>query len=79
MKQMKNIIAAAVLLLGSTIAAQAQKGQVKVDLNYNYSLPVGSFKNDLISKGSASGGMGSLQYYVSDKWASWLRRRIPEF
>lgn len=72
MKKMKLLIAFAFFLLAGTYTAQAQKGQVKLDLNYNYSLPVGSFKNDLISKGSASGGMGSLQYYLSNKLAIGL-------
>ena len=72
MKTVKNIIAVAVLLLICTCTAQAQKGQLKLDLNYNYSLPVGSFKNDIISKGSATGGTGSLQYYLTNKLAIGL-------
>lgn len=72
MKTMKNIIAVAVLLIACTYTAQAQKGELKLDLNYNYSLPLGSFKNDIISKGSPAGGTGSLQYYLTDKWAIGL-------
>ena len=72
MKKLRNSIVIAVLLMVCTYTAQAQKGQVKVDLNYNYSLPLGSFKNDIISKGSATGGMGSLQYFITNKFAVGL-------
>ncbi len=72
MKTIKYSLAVAVLLLVGTCATYAQKGLLKFDLNYNYSLPLGSFKNDLISKGSPSGVMGSLQYYINNKWAVGL-------
>ncbi len=72
MKKLRNSMAIALLLVASTFAAQAQKGQVKLDLNYNYSLPLGSFKNDIISNGSARGGTGSVQYFISDKFAVGL-------
>ncbi len=79
MKTVKNIIVIAVLLVAGTYTVQAQKGQLKLDLNYNYSLPLGSFKNDIISKGSAEGGMGSLQYYLTDKWAIGLGAGYQNF
>ena len=72
MKTIKNSIAVAVLLLACTCTTYAQKGELKFDLNYNYSLPLGSFKNDIISKGSPSGVTGSLQYYINNRWAVGL-------
>ena len=72
MKKVKNSIVVAVLLMGFAFSAQAQKGQLKLDLNYNYSLPLGSFKNDIISKGSFAGATGSLQYFITNKLAVGL-------
>ncbi len=72
-------MALVVLLLAGTLTAQAQKGQLKFDLNYNYSLPVGAFKSDLISKGSAQGGTGSLQYYLTNQWAVGLGAGYQNF
>ncbi len=60
------------MLTAGAFSAEAQKGQLKFDLNYNYSLPLGSFKNDIISKGSAAGGSGSIQYYLTNKFAIGL-------
>jgi len=79
MKNLRNIIAVAVLLIAGTYTAQAQKGELKLDLNYNYSLPLGSFKNDFINKGSATGGNGSLQYFITDKWAVGLGAGYQNF
>jgi hypothetical protein len=72
MKQVRIIIVAAVLLILGSTAADAQSRQLRLDLNYNYSLPLGSFKSDLISNGSARGFNGSLQYGINNKWAAGL-------
>ncbi len=72
MKHVRNIVAAAVLVMAGTFAGHAQSGQLKLDLNYNYSLPLGSFKSDLINKGSGRGFTGSLQYGINNKWAAGL-------
>lgn len=47
--------------------AHAQVGEVKLELNYNYSLPLGGFKNNVISNGSARGFAGGLKYILNDK------------
>ncbi|WP_170970939.1 outer membrane beta-barrel protein [Ilyomonas limi] len=72
MKQFRIIIGAALLLVIGSTAASAQSGQLKLDLNYNYSLPLGSFKSDLINQGSGRGFSGSLQYGINNKWAAGL-------
>lgn len=72
MKQIRIVVAAAVLLIIGSTAANAQSGVLKLDLNYNYSLPLGSFKNDLINKGSSRGFGGSLQYGINNKWSAGL-------
>jgi hypothetical protein len=72
MKQFRIVIAAALLLVIGNTAANAQSGQLRLDLNYNYSLPLGSFKSDLIDQGSGRGFSGSLQYGINNKWAAGL-------
>lgn len=69
----------AVLLTAFAHTANAQKGTLKFDLNYNYSLPLGSFKNDIISRGSAAGGTGSIQYFINDKFAVGLGSGYQNF
>src|SRR5690242_18768436 len=72
MKQFRIILVAAVLLTMGATAVHAQSGQLRLDLNYNYSLPLGSFKNDLISDGSGRGFTAALQYGINNKWAAGL-------
>lgn len=79
MKIVKVIAVFAVLLTAFAQSANAQKGTLKFDLNYNYSLPLGSFKNDIINKGSAAGGNGSVQYFISDKFAVGLGAGYQNF
>ena len=69
----------AVLLTVFAHSANAQKGTFKFDLNYNYSLPLSSFKNDIISKGSAAGGTGGVQYFINDKFAVGLGAGYQNF
>jgi hypothetical protein len=42
----------------------AQKGEVKMNLQYSYALPMGSFKSDVISNGSPRGVTGDILYNV---------------
>lgn len=72
MKHFRNIIAVVALLMTIVVSGHAQSGQLKLDLNYNYSLPLGSFKSDLVNKGSSRGFNGSLQYGINNKWAVGL-------
>lgn len=44
------------------------KGDVKVNLFYNYGLPLGSFKNDLIKDGSPRGFTVDVLYWFKPKW-----------
>jgi outer membrane protein W len=52
--------------------ASAQQGLLKLDLNYNYSIPLSGFKNDLISDGSPRGFMANLMYYFKDQLSGGL-------
>lgn len=69
MKKIASIAMVAVLLLAGTATVYAQKGEVKATLDYNYSLPLGNFKNNVISNGSPRGGMVGIMYSLSNKLA----------
>ena len=58
---MKGIkILALILCISSVSQLQAQKGQLKMTLQYSYALPLGSFKTDVISNGSPRGFAGEF-------------------
>jgi len=44
------------------------KGEVKVNLFYNYGFPLGSFKNDLIKNASPRGFNADVLYWFKPKW-----------
>ena len=79
---MKKIISSFIcLVIFSTFAfhANAQKGQLKLNLDYSYSLPFGSFKNDLISNASPRGVNGALMYGITNKWSAGLQLGFQDF
>src|ERR1700750_156124 len=57
----------------------AQKGEVKMNLQYNYALPLGSFKNNVISDGSPRGVTGDILYNVNDKFSLGLGLGFQDF
>ena len=57
----------------------AQKGEVKMNLQYSYALPLGSFKNDVISNGSPRGVTGDILYNVNDKLSVGLGLGFQDF
>jgi hypothetical protein len=69
MKKQLKIMLAVLLLTAISITGYAQKGDVKFNLNYNYSLPLGNFKNNVISNGSPRGGTAAIMYSLSNKLA----------
>lgn len=72
MKQVRNIIAV-IACVFMTIAANAQEqGEVKLNFNYNYSIPVGAFKNDLISNASPRGASVNVMYGFTNKFSGGL-------
>lgn len=74
MKRIKYIGALAVLMIIASVSANAQqKGMLKLNLNYNYSIPLGSFKNDLISDASPRGATGALMFGINNKWSAGLQ------
>ena len=79
---MKKIISSALCLMilcGFAINANAQKGQLNLKLDYNYSLPLGSFKNDIISNASPRGVNGALLFGINNKWSAGLQLGFQDY
>lgn len=57
----------------------AQKGEVKMNIQYSYALPVGSFKSDVISNSSPRGVTGDILYNVSNKFSVGLGLGFQDF
>lgn len=49
-----------------------QQGALKLGINYNYSFPLSSFKNDIVSNNSPRGFMGNLLYSFNDRISGGL-------
>lgn len=59
--------------------ANAQRGQVKMNLQYSYALPTGSFNNDIISDGSPRGITADLLYNINNKFSVGLGLGFQDF
>lgn len=57
----------------------AQRGEVKMDIQYSYAMPLGSFKNDVISKSSPRGVTGDILYNLSNKVSLGLGLGFQDF
>ena len=69
---MKKIIAICIIL-GSIISVSVSaQNKLKMELSYNISAPLGSFKNDYISKTSFRGGTGEISYTLNPKFTLGL-------
>lgn len=77
----RNII----LLFAFTLAiafagqAKAQTGGLKLNLFYNYGLPTGNFKSDIISNGSPRGGGGDILYNINKVWSVGLSAAFQDY
>ena len=58
---------------------KAQSGTVKLNLYYNYGLPTGSFKSDVISNGSPRGGGADILYNIDPVWAAGLSVAFQDY
>jgi opacity protein-like surface antigen len=65
MKKVKIIIVVMAIFC-FTLPASAQKA-LKLDVNYNYSIPLSGFKSDLVSNGSPRGFKAGLMYSFTDR------------
>ena len=79
MKKIKQLLTGIIILCGLTFTLQAQsvqdetgytnkKGELKVNLFYDYSMPLGSFKNDYINKNSPRGFTADILYWFKPQW-----------
>lgn len=72
MKKITISFVCLLILSAFALNANAQKGQLKLNLDYSYSVPLGSFKKDLISDASPRGVNGSFMYGINNKWSAGL-------
>lgn len=77
---MKRInIALTLIFLMPCILVNAQKGSLKLNLNYTYAIPLGSLKNDIVSDASPRGFNGELMYQVNNQWGAGLLIGYQDF
>jgi hypothetical protein len=80
MKKIKYISTYILLMfVGATAAHAQQKDMLKFDLNYNYAIPLGSFKNDIIGNASPRGVTGALMYGINNKWSAGVQFGYQDF
>ena len=77
MRFSKISFALAALFLGAAAQAQ-QKGKTQMDIQYNVSIPTGSFGNT-ITETSGRGGLASILYGITDKIAIGLGTGFQDF
>lgn len=78
-KTMKFLKLMPVLFLLFAAKTNAQRGEVKLDINYSYALPMGSFKTDVISKGSPRGVTGNLLFGITNQFSAGLGLGFQDF
>lgn len=78
MKKKVSLIVTVVALSIMSFTASAQE-KLKLELGYNVSAPVGSFKNDFINKTSFRGGSGEISYAISPKWSVGLHSGFQSY
>ena len=77
----RNIILLSALILSAVASdtfAQAPT-KWKMQLGYNISAPLGSFKNDFISNTSFSGAMGEISYTINPKFSVGLNAGFQDY
>ena len=78
MKCFKFSLLFLLLALGLNVHAQQQHA-LQLNLHYSYAMPLGSFKNDVISNGSPRGVTGDLLYGINNKIAVGLGLGFQDF
>ncbi len=71
MKKIIFVLTAASAICIMSISASAQS-KLKMEIGYNISSPVGSFKNDFINKTSFRGATGEISYTINPKFSLGL-------
>lgn len=77
MKALKIVLFAMCIFL--TAQLHAQKGEVKMNIQYSYALPLASFKSDIISNESPRGVTGDILYGINNKLSVGLGLGFQDF
>src|SRR6476659_4019538 len=77
MKALKLLLFIICIFLVSQL--NAQTGQVKMNIQYSYALPLGSFKTDVINNGSPRGVTGDILYNANNKLSVGLGLGFQDF
>ena len=72
MKKIKILFIPLVALLFFAQNTNAQKKNLRLDLKYNYSVPVSGFNKDLISNNSPRGFEGAIMYHFNEQLSGGL-------
>ena len=68
-----------IILFCFSLPGKAQNKPLNLELNYNYSIPTGNFKSDVIGDASPRGFMGNLMYPFSDNWSVGLAYGFQDY
>jgi hypothetical protein len=77
MKRLKLLPLALLIVMAAQV--NAQKGELKLNIHYSYGLPLGDFKTQVVSDGSARGVTGDLLYGISNKFSFGLGLGYQDF
>jgi len=76
----KNLVIVITMVAGCLTAVSASaQNRLKMELSYNISTPIGSFKNDFINKTSFNGGVGELSYTINPKFSLGLQSGFQSY
>ena len=67
------------LLLALGLNVHAQQHELQLNLHYSYAMPLGNFKNDVISNNSPRGVTGDLLYGINNKISVGLGLGFQDF
>lgn len=62
-----------------SFTANAQKGTLQFNVNYNYGIPLGAFNSDLVSNSSPRGGRGGIMYSFSDRLSAGIESGYQDY
>jgi len=79
MKNIRTILVVFSAFMVLSTIANAQKGTLKFNLDYNYSIPSGSFKSDLVKNNSARGVRGGIMYSFTDRLSAGLETGFQDY
>ena len=78
MKKIVVVCMSIVAACGISSAASAQS-KVKLEVDYNVGIPLGSFKNDYVGKASFRGATGEISYTINPKFSLGLYSGYQNF